>query len=126
MLYVHGALSVNAYASWSVALRPSVLRTVTSTTPAGCAGLVAVIRLALLTTTWLADDPPKPTVAPAAKFDPLIVTDVPPSSSPDVGLSEVMVGVPDPLIGQTMPSIRGRLLMHGARPPATFCDPCSL
>jgi len=66
------------------------------------------------------------TLLTLTKFDPLIVTDVPPLSSAVVGLTEVTVGVPAPLIGQTMPPISGRVLRHGARPPATFCVPCSL
>ena len=126
MLYEHAPLSVNVNALLSVALRPSVFQTVTSTAPTGWAGLVAVMRLALLTTTCVADDPPKLTLAPVAKFDPLIATDVPPPSSPVVGLSDVTVGVPAPLIGQTMPPIPARVLPQGARPPATFCVPCSL
>jgi hypothetical protein len=46
----------------------------------------------LLTTTFVADVPPNVTVAPAAKFAPVIVTAVPPAVAPLFGLTLVTVG----------------------------------
>ena len=66
--------------------------TVTVTAPAACAGVVAVIRVALTTTTFVAAVPPKVTVAPAAKFVPVIVTPVPPAAGPVFGLTPLTVG----------------------------------
>jgi hypothetical protein len=66
--------------------------TVTLAAPAGCADVVAVIDVALTTTTPVAGDPPTSTVAPPAKFVPLIVIAVPPSVEPLVGLTPVTAG----------------------------------
>ena len=65
--------------------------TVTVTAPAACAGVVAVIEV-LLTTTFVAAVPPNVTVAPVAKFVPVIVTPVPPATGPLFGLTLVTVG----------------------------------
>jgi hypothetical protein len=46
------------------------------------------------TTTLVAAVPPKVTVAPAAKFVPVIVTPVPPAVGPLLGLTLVTVGCP--------------------------------
>src|SRR5205823_11966521 len=70
----------------------SGLVTVTVTAPAACAGVVAVICVALTTTTFVAAVPPKVTVAPAAKFVPVIVTPVPPAAGPVFGLTPLTVG----------------------------------
>jgi hypothetical protein len=67
------------------------LVTVTVTAPALPAGVVAVICVPLTTTTLLAAVPPNITVAPAAKFVPVIVTAVPP--------------VVDPVFGDTPPTV---------------------
>jgi hypothetical protein len=67
--------------------------TVTVTTPAVPAGDVAVILVLLATTTLVAAVPPNVTVAPEAKFVPVIVTDVPPPAGPVLGATLVMVGV---------------------------------
>jgi hypothetical protein len=56
--------------------------TVTVTPPALPAGVVAVIVVLLTTTTLVAALLPNVTVAPAAKFAPVIVTDVPPAAGP--------------------------------------------
>jgi hypothetical protein len=66
--------------------------TVTVTAPALPAGVVAVICVALATTTLVAAALPNVTVAPEAKFVPVIVTDVPPAVVPLFGLTLVTVG----------------------------------
>ena len=68
--------------------------TVTVTAPAVPAGVVAVMDVLLTTTTLVAAVPPKVTVAPAAKFVPVIVTDVPPTVDPLLGDTLVTVGTP--------------------------------
>jgi len=68
--------------------------TITVTAPAECAGVVAVIDVLLTTTTVVAAVPPNVTVAPLAKFVPVIVTPVPPAVDPLFGLTPVTVGVP--------------------------------
>ena len=65
--------------------------TVTVTAPALPAGVVAVM-LVLLTTTLVAAVPPNVTVAPAAKFVPVIVTAVPPAVDPLLGATLLTVG----------------------------------
>jgi hypothetical protein len=69
------------------------LVTVTVTAPALPAGVVAVIVVLLTTTTFVAAVPPNVTVAPAAKFVPVIVTAVPPAVDPLFGETLVTVGV---------------------------------
>jgi hypothetical protein len=66
--------------------------TVTVTAPAVPAGAVAVIDVLLTTTTLVAAALPNVTVAPAAKFVPVIVTAVPPVVGPLFGLTLVTVG----------------------------------
>ena len=73
-------------------LRPSVFVTTTSTLPAACGGVVAVIDVALATTTFVAAVPSKETLAPAANPDPVTVTAVPPAVVADVGWMAVIVG----------------------------------
>ena len=73
-------------------LCPLGLVTVTVTPPALPAGVVAVIEVLLTTTTLVAAALPNVTVAPAAKFVPLIVTAVPPPVDPLVGETLVTVG----------------------------------
>jgi hypothetical protein len=68
------------------------LVTVTVTAPALLAGVVAVIVVLLLTTTLVAAAAPNVTVAPVAKFVPVIVTAVPPAVVPLLGLTLVTVG----------------------------------
>jgi hypothetical protein len=53
---------------------------------------VAVICVPLTTTTFVAAVPPIVTVAPAAKFVPVIVTAVPPAVGPVLGDMLVTVG----------------------------------
>jgi hypothetical protein len=54
---------------------------------------VAVIDVLLTTTTLVAAVAPNFTVAPAAKFVPVIVTAVPPATGPLLGLTLLTVGV---------------------------------
>jgi hypothetical protein len=56
------------------------------------AGVVAVIVVLFTTTTLVAAAPPNATVAPEAKFVPVIVTAVPPAVVPLPGLTLVTVG----------------------------------
>jgi hypothetical protein len=66
--------------------------TVTVAAPAACAGVVAVIVVPFTTTTLVAAVPPIVTVAPAAKFVPVIVTAVPPAADPLFGEMLLTVG----------------------------------
>jgi len=66
--------------------------TATVTAPAACAGVVAVIDVLLTTTTFVAAVPPNVTVAPLAKFAPVIVTAVPPATGPLFGDTLLTVG----------------------------------
>ena len=66
--------------------------TVTVTAPALPAGVVAVMLVLLTTTTFVAAALPTFTVAPDAKFVPVIVTAVPPAAGPLLGLTLVTVG----------------------------------
>ena len=85
-----GVVYVNPLAS--VELCRSGLVTSTLTAPAVCAGVVAVIVVGLLTVTFVAAVPPKLTVAPVEKFDPLIVTAVPPVVGPLSGVMPLTLG----------------------------------
>jgi hypothetical protein len=67
--------------------------TVTVTAPALPAGVVAVICVGLTTTTFVAALLPNVTVAPAAKFVPVIVTPVPPAVVPVFGDTLLTVGM---------------------------------
>ena len=73
-------------------LCPPGFVTVTVTAPALPAGVVAVIVVLFTTTTFVADALPNFTVAPVAKFVPVIVTDVPPATGPLFGLTLLTVG----------------------------------
>lgn len=66
--------------------------TFTVTVPAAFAGVVAVICVLLVTTTFVAAAVPNVTVAPDAKFVPLIVTAVPPAVGPLFGKMLLTVG----------------------------------
>ena len=66
--------------------------TVTVTAPALPAGVVAVIVVLFTTTTFVPAAAPKVTVAPAAKFAPVIVTAVPPAVDPLFGDTLVTAG----------------------------------
>lgn len=66
--------------------------TVTVTAPVLPAGVVAVMLVLLTTVTLVAAALPKVTVAPAAKFVPVMVTAVPPAAGPLFGLTLLTVG----------------------------------
>jgi hypothetical protein len=68
------------------------LVTVTVTAPALPAGVVAVIDVLLTTTTFVAAALPNVTVAPVAKFVPVMVIAVPPVVGPLFGLTLATVG----------------------------------
>jgi hypothetical protein len=73
-------------------LSPPELVTVTVTAPALPAGVVAVIVVLFTTTTFVAALLPNFTVAPLAKFVPMIVTAVPPATGPLFGDTLLTVG----------------------------------
>ncbi len=80
--------------NWSpalVALVPFGVVTVTSTVPEP-AGAVAVIDVALLTVTDVADDPPNWTAVAPVNPVPMMVTKVPPTVEPAAGARLVTVG----------------------------------
>jgi hypothetical protein len=70
---------------------PLTVVTVTSTTPAACAGAVAVIDVALFTVK-LAGEPPNETAVAPVRSVPVMITDVPPAVGPADGLSATTVG----------------------------------
>src|SRR5437867_7993956 len=70
----------------------STLLTTTSKVPAACAGVIAVMLVALMTTTLVAALPPKLTVSGPTKSLPVTVTAVPPAVEPLVGATAVAVG----------------------------------
>ena len=70
----------------------SVLVTTTFKVPGACAGVVAMIDVALTTVTPVASVPPNVTVAPARKPVPVSVTGVPPPWEPLFGETAVTVG----------------------------------
>jgi hypothetical protein len=69
-----------------------LLVTDTVTAPALPAGVVAVMLVLLTTTTFVAAVAPNVTVAPAAKFVPVMVTAVPPAARPLFGVTLLTVG----------------------------------
>lgn len=73
-------------------LVPPNAPTAISTVPADPAGAVAVSWLVELTVTAVALTPPKYTKRTPMKFDPLIVTLLPPTAGPADGLTLVTVG----------------------------------
>ena len=82
--------------NWSEALVAEVppgVVTVTSTVPAAPAGAVAVMEVVLLTVKVVAAVAPKATAVAPVKLVPVTVTEVPPATGPEVGLTAVTVGV---------------------------------
>jgi hypothetical protein len=90
LLTVGGTTYVKAPAR--LPLSPLLLVTVAVTPPPVPAGVVAVIVAPFTTVTFVAAVLPNVTVAPAAKFVPVIVTAVPPAGSPLFGLTLLTVG----------------------------------
>ncbi len=78
----------------SVADVESGFVTTTSTAPAACRGVVAVIWNWLTTTMLVAGEPPNVTVAPLWKRTPEMVTGVPPLVDPEFGVTLLIVTVP--------------------------------
>ena len=76
----------------NVPLWVSGLVTATTTVPAACAGVMAVIVVLLRTVTPVAGLPPTVAVAPATKLFPLIVMAVPPVVRPVFGDTLLIVG----------------------------------
>ena len=70
---------------------PGVI-TATSTAPAACAGVVAVMVFALTTVKLVAATPPNVTAVAPVKLVPVIVTLVPPATGPEPWLTLVTVG----------------------------------
>lgn len=64
----------------------------TSTAPAACAGVVAVISVSEWTPSALPEAPPNVTSTRAERFVPVIVTVVPPAVEPVAGETLVTVG----------------------------------
>ena len=82
--------------------------TVTATAPALPAGVVAVMVVPFTTTTFVAAAPANVTVAPEAKFVPVIVTAVPPVVVPLFGLTLLTVGAgPDTAANVTICMTQG-------------------
>ena len=76
-----------------VALVPPEAATVTSTVPAGPAGAGTVIDVVELTVTGVAAVVPKSTAVTPVKLVPIMVTEFPPAGSPELGLTELTVGM---------------------------------
>lgn len=74
------------------AFEPPGVVTTTLAAPAACAGVVAVIEVALTTVTPVAAVPPMVTLVAPVKFVPVMVTLVPPEVGPLDGLIELTVG----------------------------------
>jgi len=81
---------VNALALVTV---PPAVVTATLLAPAVPAGVLAVIEVALTTTTLVAATPFTFTLVAPVKLVPVIVNAVPPEVVPEVGAMEVIVGV---------------------------------
>ena len=88
---VGGGTNVNRSAEL-VALVPPGVVTLTSCAPALPAGETAMICVAETGVTTAAFDPPNLTALGLSRFVPVIVTAVPPSVGPEVGLTPVTVG----------------------------------
>ncbi len=71
---------------------PTGVVTATLTSPAACAGVVAVMVVALTTVMPVAAVPPKVTAVAPVKLVPVMVTAVPPAVGPLLGLTLVTVG----------------------------------
>ena len=85
---------------------PPGVVTVTSTVPVP-AGLSAVIEVALSTLKSVAAVVPKSTAVAPVKLVPVIATEVPPASEPEVGFRAVTVGGESRIL-DSIHSIRGR------------------
>ena len=75
-------------------LWPFGLVTSTVTAPAAAGRVVAVMVVLLTTVVLMASVPPNVADAPATKFVPVMVTEVPPLSVPEEGETDTTVGAP--------------------------------
>lgn len=66
--------------------------TVTSTVPAIPAGVTTIMDVSETTVKAIAGFPPKNTAVASVKFEPVMVTVLPPESGPMSGLTDVMAG----------------------------------
>jgi hypothetical protein len=89
---VGGAAATKVKADAFVADCPSGRVTFTSTAPAACAGVLAVIVVGLRAAALAAAVPPNETVVPALKLVPEMVSSVPPRDGPVATVSAVIVG----------------------------------
>ncbi len=80
------------YSKSSGAELPAGSSMTTSTTPAGCAGAIAVMVVSLITTTVGDGTPSNVTPVAPVKPVPVMVTSVPPDSEPSSGTSVVTIG----------------------------------
>jgi hypothetical protein len=86
-------VGANLYRSPDVgALVPNSVVTLTWTDAAASAGVTAVIDVLEVTVKLLAETAPKLTEVTPVKFEPVIVTDVPPAAEPVFGRSFVIAG----------------------------------
>src|ERR1700730_9106861 len=93
---VPGGMKVK-WSAVTIALVPAVVVTLTSTVPATCAGLIAVIWLSELTTKLVPAVAPNMTTTPGLlNSRPVLVTTVPPAVGPLVGDTLVTVGTVQP------------------------------
>ncbi len=89
-----------AYVNWSAGLVvdvPDGLVTLTSTVPTAPAGEVAVMEVAELTVKVEAATEPKRTALTVERLVPVMLTEVPPAVEPELGLTLVTVGTPEPV-----------------------------
>jgi hypothetical protein len=87
-----GAAASKVKAEGSVSDWPSGRITVTPTAPAACAGVLAVIVVALRAAALAAAVPPNETLVPVVKLVPEMFTNVPPRDVPFATVSAVTVG----------------------------------
>src|SRR5437879_3229443 len=109
-VFVAGCGATYVYAPESEPCCPVGSVRTTSTTPAACWGVVAVIDVAPTTDTSVPGTPPMVTDAPAAKLVPASVTFVPPSVVPVAGTMPLMFTdeglVLEPQADTTSPNVK--------------------
>src|SRR5260370_39628358 len=91
---VHGTVPKVNWSAAVCALVPAGVVTSTSTTPAACAGLVAVTWESVLTVKPVAAVAPKWTDVAPVNPQPVMTTLVPPNVEPEVGAMPVTVAAP--------------------------------
>ena len=98
----------------NVPLWLSAFVTVTFTAPASCAGVVAVIKLVLTRTTFVAGTPPIDTAGDAKKLLPVMLIDVPPAVGPLFGLTALTMGAGS---APPLPLLFGRIVLSFTTAP---------